>query len=114
MSRFARFVPAALLLPLLLSACATQQPPAPKAMLSENEAQAAFLRGCTRKGPQEGAAMERHRAACECSWRVVRRHMSIDEIAALGIKSKETGRPPADDPKFRRAVADMQRECRPQ
>ena len=113
MSRFASIVLAALLLPLLLSACATQ-PTTPKATLSESEAQEAFLRGCTRKGPQAGAAMERHRAACECSWRVVRRHMSIDEIAALGIKSKETGRPPADDPKFRRAVADMQRECRPQ
>ena len=109
MSRLASIVLAALLLPLLLSACATQQP---KATLSESEAQEAFLRGCTRKGPQAGAAMERHRATCECSWRVVRRHMSIDEIAALGIKSKETGRPP-DDPKFRRAVAEMG-ECRPQ
>ncbi len=111
MSRLASIVPAALLLPLLLTACATQQPPAPKATLSENEAQAAFLRGCTRKGPQSGAAMERHRVACECSWRVVRRHMSIEEIAHMGIRAKETGQRP-DSPKFRAAVADMQQECR--
>ncbi len=113
MSRLASIVLAALLLPMLLSACATQQPPAPKVTLSESEAQAAFLRGCTRKGPQEGAAMERHRVACECSWRVVRRHMSIEEIALMGIRAKETGQRP-DDPKFRRAVEEMRQECRPQ
>ena len=56
--------------------------------------------------------MQKHRTACECGWRVVRRHMSIDEITQLGLKSKETGQPP-DSPKFRRAVAEMA-ECRPQ
>ncbi len=109
MSRFATIVLAALSLPFLLSACATQ--PTPSSTISESEAQAAFMRGCTGKGPREGAAMERHRTACECGWRVVRRHMSIDEITQLGLKSKETGQPP-DSPKFRRAVAEMG-ECRP-
>ena len=110
MSRFPKVFLAALSLPLLLSACATQ--PTPSSTLSESEAQAAFIRGCTGKGPREGMAMQKHRTACECGWRVVRRHMSVDEITQLGLKSKETGQPP-DSPKFRRAVAEMA-ECRPQ
>jgi hypothetical protein len=103
-------VTAAIALPLLFTACAT--PPPAQPTISEDEARAAFLRGCTRTAARQGPVTAQHRAACECGWRVVRRHMTVDEIAALGMKSREKGGAP-DDPKFRRAVAEMG-ECRQQ